>query len=786
MAAAVIFTVLRSKQKRQKRKTPQGEEAVIYGNPLYDPIESYKRKVLGSSVRHRKALSSGDNETDHFLPRRFHSMGSKKCSEDIEDDLSYRCEGNECKVQSEDMFTHKPSKLISRRMLITGTAGFGKSCFSNELQRQWASRQEVYYRCIILLSVSELNTIKEPISVRELLELKCPELSPLLPELLNAQGVLIILDGLDEFNHELEVSPHSPHGDSDTPQLRVSPRSPHCDIDTPLSIRSLLSKVISKQLLPSTDVLVTSEFNYVRKITNYFSSTFILEAFTEDQIQEYYNNLMAGGDLSKSFADYIETHNVSRLVSIPLIGSALCEIYREASTPGDEGALTTCSGVLFRLFQITVRNTLAKMGSWGHLCCVASTTEESGLPETITNTIHQLCGMSYKNIITGVQEIKTEDLVVNCPQAEDLLRSLRGFFFREESKTDGYIYHHSSIRDMFAALHCVEKIQDEEELEECLDTWALEKMPNNARSPLLEGITAHHGKRFQSFLRFFFGLLTSGKQSFLSQPKPLSYKRNEFLKKWFQVWIERHPIKIKLLNLFHYVFELHDADVTEHVSGCIKNMDLFNTPLNSLDIHALLYCCERSQLDVVDLRLCELGDSSLKHMMSILRSSKKAYFPVSEIENRAKDILDEVRGNRFCVCSLHFSEDMYEPSHYTKKHRPRFIRKLLPNSVPTKFQLTLTQRPRKKRNIKTQTATQTNDVAYQTDVTLEQVHFEAQHGALKINSSDADVQLPECEWNVTSDPWKVTIDHCYYAQLHPEETDNTEDVSELLAEPLTL
>ncbi|XP_069486215.1 NACHT, LRR and PYD domains-containing protein 1 homolog [Ambystoma mexicanum] len=620
IAAAAVFIVLRRKQ---KRKTPQDEEALTYGNPLYDPIESYKRKVLGSSVRHRKALSSGDNETDHFLPRRFHSMGAKKCSEDPEDDLIYRREGNECTMQSGDLFTLKPSKLISRRMLITGTAGIGKSCFSNELQRQWASRREVYYRCIILLSVSELNTIKAPISVRELLGSKCPELSPLLPELLNGEGVLIILDGLDEFNHELEVSPHSPHGDGDTPQLRVSPRSPHCDIDTSLSIRSLLSKVISKQLLPCTDVLVTSEFSYVRKITNYFSSTFILEAFTEDQIQEYYNNLMAVGDLSKSFAHYIETHSVSRLVSIPLIGSALCEIYRDASTPGDVGALTTCSSVIFCLFQITVSTALAKMGSHALSLC-AATTEESEILKNIQNTIHWLCEMSYKNIITGVQEIKTEDLVVNCPQAEDLLRSLRGFFFREESKTDRYVYRHSSIRDMFAALHCVEKIQDEEELEECLDTWALEKMPNNTRSPLLEGITAHHGKRFQSFLRFFFGLLTSGKQSFLSQPKPLSDERKLFLKTWFQDWIERHPIKIKLLNLFHYVFELHDADVTQHVSQCIKSVDLFNTSLNSLDIHALLYCCERSQLDVVDLRLCELGDSGLEQMTSILRSSKKA------------------------------------------------------------------------------------------------------------------------------------------------------------------
>ncbi|XP_069486214.1 NLR family CARD domain-containing protein 3-like [Ambystoma mexicanum] len=356
---------------------------------------------------------------------------------------------------------------------------------------------------------------------------------------------------------------------------------------------------------------------------------------------------MAGGDLSKSFADSIETH-VSRSLSIPLIGSALCEIYREASTPGDVGALTTCSSVIFCLFQITVSNALAKMGSHALSRC-AATTEESEILKNIQNTIHRLCEMSYKNIITGVQEIKTEDLVVSCPQAEDLLRSLRGFFFRGDSKTDRYVYRHSSIRDMFAALHCVEKIQDEEELEECLDTWALEKMPNNTRSPLLEGITALHGKRFQSFLRFFFGLLTSGKQSFLSQPAPLSDERRLFLKMWFQVWIERHPIKIKLLNLFHYVFELHDADVTEHVSQCIKSVDLFNTSLSSLDIHALLYCCERSQLDVVDLRLCELGDSGLKQMKSILRSSKKAYLSSNNLTAESGKLLGDLLEDEACA-----------------------------------------------------------------------------------------------------------------------------------------
>ncbi|XP_078533804.1 protein NLRC3-like [Lissotriton helveticus] len=654
--SALLLAMFRKFRNDQKWSTPpEDQEALLDRSPtLYGAIESYKRKVLSTIERCCKSACTeegAEEEKDDCLPRIFHTMSEEmlhECSDKGKQNMGFTFTEKEGTVQSEDLFTHKTHELISERMLIFGDAGIGKSCFSKGLLKQWASGQKnLCYKCIIYVPFNELNTIKEHISVRRLLESKCPELSPVLTELLVKEKILVILDGLDEFMHDLK--------DSSPPPKNT------CDVDTPLDISTLITKVIYKELLPGTNVLVTSRLSYVPKIKENFTSAFILEPFTEDQVKEYCEKFVPFDNISGSILDFIRKHNLSSLVSIPLLSSTLCQLYKKGDHSQNEGSLTTSSRLMFSLLQLSVKTTLTETG---HID--PAIPKKFEVPESIQNTINQLCKISYENLINGVQEIKKKDLEVNnslisgvletkakdkvnCLKTDFFLKNLSEFFFKRDAKGDTFEYRHASIRDMFAALYCVMQIQEEKELTKFLDALVFGEMLQDLKGPLLDKITSDHWKRFQNFIRFFFGLLSYKNNNLLSQPLSLSKDIKEFLKQWFQAWIEKCPQKMKFFNLLHCAFELQDPDLKKDISHSIKNINLFNIPLNSLDIKALCYCCQNSVLEVMDLRLCELRDPALEQLQILIRMCKDVMLSSNKLSEKSGEILGSLLGDEKCT-----------------------------------------------------------------------------------------------------------------------------------------
>ncbi|KAJ1162667.1 hypothetical protein NDU88_003134 [Pleurodeles waltl] len=654
--AAVLLVMFRKHRNYEERSRSGGDQEALLGSSpyLYGAIKSYRRKVLSTKERCCKiAFTVGaEEEKDGCLPRTFHAVSGKMQIERSDEEKLYTefaFNEKEVTVQSEDLFTHKTQELVSERMLITGDAGIGKSCFSKGLLKQWASGQnDLCYECIIYMTLNELNTIKEKISARSLVEKKCPELSAVLTELLVKDKVLIILDGLDEFNHELEDN---------------SPPNNTCDIDidTPLDISTLISKVISKELLPNTNVLVTSQLSSVCKILEHFTSTFILEAFNEDQVKEYCEKFMPMDSISTSILDFIHKHNLSSLASIPLLSNTLCHVYKNGDCTQNKGSLTTSSRLMFSLLQISVKATLTETGHIDQ-----AMPEKFEVPENIQNTIHHLCKVSYENLISGVQDIKKKDLEVHnnviselqqtkekekvdCSQTEALLKNLSEFFFKGDIKGDKLEYRHASIRDMFAALYCVMQIQGETELEKFLNALVFGEMQHVSSVPLLHKLTSDHWKRCQNFIRFFLGLLSYKNNSLLSQPLSLSKDRKVFLKYWFQDWIEKNPRKIQFFNLMHCAFELQDPDLREDISYSIESINLFNIPLNSLDMEALCYCCQNSTFKVMDLRLCELRDTTLEQLRTIMCMCKDVILSSNKLSEKSGEILGSILGDEKCA-----------------------------------------------------------------------------------------------------------------------------------------
>ncbi|KYO31902.1 hypothetical protein Y1Q_0018841 [Alligator mississippiensis] len=236
----VVTFLIKKKCKKSDSCSAEDAEKLIEDRNA-EVLERFRRAVCERSAPCYKLFS--EKESDNTLDRKLYMISGKKLRAASEiTNYIYRSQEKVASIQPEELFTTK--KPNATRMLLVGNTAKIISRTCKRLQQKWASEEnKVVYGCVTYIPCRELKSSERPMSVRELLEQQCKELAPVLPDLLSTGTVLVILDGLEEFKDDL----------SDTQS------SGSLDIDTPLVISALVWKVITKDLLPETDVLVTAQ-----------------------------------------------------------------------------------------------------------------------------------------------------------------------------------------------------------------------------------------------------------------------------------------------------------------------------------------------------------------------------------------------------------------------------------------------------------------------------------------------------------------------------------------------
>ncbi|XP_069485678.1 NLR family CARD domain-containing protein 3-like isoform X2 [Ambystoma mexicanum] len=553
-------------------------------------------------------------------------------------------------ITTREMFTREKGALTSERMLMLGEAGIGKRCFCEELVRDWGSGQRMsIYDCIIYLTLKELNSIKHPVSLSNLLKSKYHKLPSVLGDLLHSYKVLLILDGLDDLRCDMEDSEECPE--------KVT-------IETSMRIGTLLSGIITKKLLPETHVLVTSRLHSWRKWKESFGFTFVMLEFAEEQVSGYCEAFSKLHFTSKLSFQLIVDYKLFSLVSFPLLNRALCEIGREQNlkccvnkVECYKDKLDTWSRMLAFLLQLTLRNISPE---------VEVSVEESQAPMLAGNkklqvnverSLKELARKSYENLISNLQEIKRKDL----ENESDLLQHLCEFFLMEKSAGSILEYRHDSIRSIFAALHCVEQIKNAEELGECLNTWAFGEVTSTAaKNALLQNISTSKQEHLQNFIRYIFGFIAYEEidDLLLSDPRPIPVYRREVLNQWLKQWIRKEA---NLLNIFHCIFELHDDDVTKTVSSYFSSVSMFNTQLYSLDLTAMQYSLSQAHPETLDIRQCGLNDGRLK-LLPIIEKCTRVWLSSNKLtEKSVEDLADILRAKTCAIENLSLDNNKLGP-----------------------------------------------------------------------------------------------------------------------------
>lgn len=582
----------------KNKKKPDIEEMIhLLEDNIKDAILNYKEYILKDKMHLCCSLTQRRFE-NYPLARTINITNPKE--QDLDGDLIRSDDSNIAQeVQISQLLSLLREENFSKRVLLVGDAGVGKSWTVVSMEQEWASQPTHPLRCVFVLRFRDLNEVKGKTSLRDLLKKHCTPLSSVLTELLsNPQDVLIILDGLDEFAH----------------QLQWNPSGCDFDLDSEAEVGVLVSKLIFKNLLREAQVLVTSRWNTKQIEFNkkYFDQLFVISGFTNDQLKRYCEVFC--GEKQKAevmFQRITENATIKCLASNPLNSFILCNILDKCTS--SQANVPVTNSKVFTLLLYSLFN-----------CSTSKETDAENKSEEekqlFKDTILKLGELSFNSLLSGKLKINVTDLKTYGIDPDILSKYLSNLVL--DCKCQGvFEFHHAVLKEQFAALYCATLLNNEaEELVKCLDLWCFGKMPLNQMSQFyLQSFQPDHTEKLYNFLRFLTGFLTAGRDGKLwNYTTPLPPSTARALTTWFKNSFQRDIKKAELLNLMHCLFELNDATVTAEVSPCIRDVGFHNVSLSPLDLRALCYCLNHSTVEEMDLRHCSIGDKGIKQLQEIL------------------------------------------------------------------------------------------------------------------------------------------------------------------------
>ncbi|XP_072003629.1 uncharacterized protein [Engystomops pustulosus] len=523
LAFILVFFFLYYKWKVKRNKKHDEENEVLLPISQESLIQDYKKHLTSSS---RPQYDSVLQRQLLVIEPGF--LGSCKI-------MKTSIGNNSEEINAEELFTLENQHLLSRRMLLVGDAGSGKSYFCKWLQHKWIQKDINIYNCILYLSC---KNIKNEMSLKKI----CDTIFEQISTVLSMDKILLIFDELDDLLCQKE-------------NVNLTEK---IDTDTPLDIKTLLKLIMGKQLVPDTDVLIASRSDSWIFSNNKFDSTFYLLDFTEEETKNLYNTITAkdkkADNRSKRISDI--TYTPAFVVLMSYLQTA-----KELENNRD------CSP-----YKILIDVLLM----W--------TTDVTGKRRDLKNNFTNMAKKAYENLTKG-EPYSSESM----EYWEEFLK-----LYNCEHK---YIYQCNMLRDMLAAMHCVWETHRIGGLTECLDFWVFGNIIYSNNNELLKSIADEHNAKYYHFIRFFLRLLTYPDCDSLCNNKPVKNRdTQELLSGWFKKSFNIHSKHSERLKIIHCIFELNNEKVTREFWSIIKKIELFNTPLNFLGHPSHRVLLERNRI----------------------------------------------------------------------------------------------------------------------------------------------------------------------------------------------
>lgn len=458
-------------------------------------------------------------------------------------------DGADMSVQ--DLFNTRADKG-PRVMVLLGKAGMGKTTLAHRLRQKWADGQLDRFQALFLFEFRHLNLITGLLTLPQLLfdVYLSPEAGPeavfqYLEE--NANGVLLIFDGLEEALH--------PCSSKET----VGPEAPGPAL-------TLFSGLCHGTLLPGCWVMVTSRPGKLPACLPTEAATVHMWGFDGPRVEKYMGCFFRDRPSQEAaLAELRANRHLRSMCAVPALCRVACLCLHHllpGSSPGQSSAL------LLTVTQNYVQMVLALSPS-GHLDAESLL----GLGE-----------MALRGLETGKVIFSTEDIASSIMAFGTSLGLLNSFCVctGPGHQEEGFAFTHLSLQEFFAALHLMASLKvDKDTLTRYVTLNSRWLLRTKARLRLLDHLST-----------FLAGLASRACHPFLSQLTQqdqvwVGTKQAAVIQALRKLATRRHTGP-KVVELCHCVGETQEPELAGLMAQSLPyQLPFHNFPLTYADLAAL-------------------------------------------------------------------------------------------------------------------------------------------------------------------------------------------------------
>ncbi|XP_072133551.1 NACHT, LRR and PYD domains-containing protein 3-like isoform X2 [Mobula birostris] len=523
-------------------------------------------------------------------------------------------------IRTDQLFqsSFSPSKSKSgRSATVAGVAGIGKTTMVQKIVYDWA-KGKIYqqFQFVFSFKFRDLNSINCRINLREMILDQYPYFGKSLRDVWkNPEGLLFILDGLDEFKHRIDFA------DS---RRDTEPKHQCPDPEWWCEVSDIVYSLIQGKLLPGCSVLVTSRPTALHLLEKAKISVWAeILGFVGKERKEYFIRHFEDQTVAEAVFKHVKENEILYTMSF---NPSYCWILALALGPFFTQRVRDPQRVpktITQLYCYYIYNILKNHG------------REIENPGDVLLRVGQMAfrGVAEKKIV-----FTDGDLIkYNLQPSQFLSGFLMELLEREDSaRCVVYTFPHLTIQEFVAAV-----------------SQFLNPHPGDILKFLTEAQNTTDG-RFEVFLRFVAGfsnpMTARGLEEFLG---PFPHQTTCRVIDWVKEEVKRQSGntrseagKRSLLNTLHYLFESQNRGLAQAALGSVETLSFSGMTLTPIDCavlsHVIGLCDTIKHLDLdnchircegiqrlgpglhkcqeLRLGMNELGDSGVKLVSAALRN----------------------------------------------------------------------------------------------------------------------------------------------------------------------